>query len=619
MMEPTKGIFIGPWGTRWAWLYAPSWASVAFAVRTSVAALLSLLIAMWMELDSPQWAPLTVWVVATSTRGETLSKVRWRLVGTAAGCILSVCAVACFPQQPALLIPSMALWVGLCSGCATFFDGYRRYAFLVASFTGAIVSSAAFSAPQNVFEISISRGTYIVLGILCETAVATITSRNTEASTFTALVGRLQRLMDGVEDTIRGSCGRSLSIEQETDLLEKVMSANARIEFDVLELGPGHGRIADHARAILSALLVILARARAGLMLPDLEDILHGARHHLDAIMWPRRDDRFRFSAHSPRQAEEAVRVGFRTAIGILGAGLIWEVTAWNEGPSFFSYLTLVSGLLATRDIPAVAARDFLAGALCSTVVAFLFVFLVTPAVTAPECLVFLLFIPMFVGGLAAREAGLATHAMAFNMFLPVLIAPKNGGRTDEIAFFNGSMSFLTAILYEKTILSIILPFNAFHHLRRTDAWTQKRLRHLADRSASQPASQWLYENAASMVRSVRTCRGVPAETLRHYLGRHLQAMILGLWIIALRDASHGDGVSRPAAARVAVFLRQWSREGEAAAGRARRVLADLQSYHRATPEVERALLGIVENAFLPGNVTTSGAPDRAIHHPRGA
>ncbi|NVN10665.1 FUSC family protein [Nguyenibacter vanlangensis] len=518
------------------WLYAPSWSNVAFALRTAAAALLSLLIAMWLELDSPQWAPLTVWVVATSTRGETLSKARWRLVGTATGCVISICAIACFPQQPGLLIPALALWVGCCSAGATFFDGYRRYAFLVASFTGAIIASGAFSSPLSVFEISISRGTYIVLGILCEAAMATITSRNPEGTVRGQLVARLDDITSDVATVIERAGSAPLSIQQESELLADVMAMNARVEFEVLDLGPDSRRAVDHARGALSVLLVILAKARVGVAPGALRDELTRARDHIDAIAHPRRGDRFRFSAHSPRQAIEAARVGARTALGILGAGLLWDVTAWTEGPSFISFLSLIGGLMATREVPAVAARDFLVGALWSVAVASLFVFIVMPAVTAPECLAYCLFWPMVVGGLAGREARLSTHAMAFNMFLPVLIAPRNGGRVDEIAFINGSMAFLAAIIYERFILSTVFPFDALDHLQRTDRWVRRQLRLLRRTTTRVTVSQWLHENAASMVRSVRTCRGAGENVLEYYLGRHLQAMALGVRVIELRN-----------------------------------------------------------------------------------
>ena len=40
-----------PFVRKLSWLYAPSLADFAFALRTAFAAILSLLIAMWMELD----------------------------------------------------------------------------------------------------------------------------------------------------------------------------------------------------------------------------------------------------------------------------------------------------------------------------------------------------------------------------------------------------------------------------------------------------------------------------------------------------------------------------------------------------------------------------------------
>ncbi|BBC78857.1 fusaric acid resistance protein FusB [Acetobacter orientalis] len=62
------------WREKLKWLLEPSVGDLAFALRSSLAAGLSLLIAMWMELDSPQWAPLSVWVVAQSSRGRAFQK-----------------------------------------------------------------------------------------------------------------------------------------------------------------------------------------------------------------------------------------------------------------------------------------------------------------------------------------------------------------------------------------------------------------------------------------------------------------------------------------------------------------------------------------------------------------
>ncbi|WP_310889129.1 FUSC family protein [Gluconacetobacter dulcium] len=156
---------------RWNWLFAPARADLGFAVRTACAAILSLLIAMWMELGSPQWAPLTVWTVATASRGESFSKARWRLAGTVVGCGVGVALIAAFPQEAGLFFLCLALWTGVCCGLATAFDGYRSYGFLVASFTAAIVATDGIASPGDAFFIAMARGTYIALGILCEAAL----------------------------------------------------------------------------------------------------------------------------------------------------------------------------------------------------------------------------------------------------------------------------------------------------------------------------------------------------------------------------------------------------------------------------------------------------------------
>ncbi|MBB2203339.1 FUSC family protein, partial [Gluconacetobacter tumulisoli] len=187
-----------PWGGSWRWLMAPSLADLGFAVRTSLAAELSLLIAIWMELDSPQWAPLSVWVVATASRGESLSKARWRLAGTLVGCGAGVALIAAFPQETGLFFLALALWIGLCCGCATFFDGYRSYGLLVTSFTSAIVATGAISQPDHVFDVAMARGTYIVLGIVCEAAMAALLLPGVRGAARRRLPARLRGLADRV-------------------------------------------------------------------------------------------------------------------------------------------------------------------------------------------------------------------------------------------------------------------------------------------------------------------------------------------------------------------------------------------------------------------------------------
>ncbi|WNM08314.1 FUSC family protein [Komagataeibacter nataicola] len=250
---------------RFSWIYAPSLADLGFAVRTSCAAILSLLIAMWMELDSPQWAPLTVWVVAQSSRGESLSKARWRIVGTLAGGVAAITLMAAFPQAPVMFFTCLALWIGLCCALATLLDQYRAYGLVLTGFTSAIIATGAILQPDDVFAVSVARSSYIILGVLCEAVLAVLFMPNMVERTRAQLQARL-------DDTFQATCaaipqllGMTAPVARQAAtgrLLDRIMAFSGQIEFAALELGP-RNRVGDHARRALAGMLVMLAHARA--------------------------------------------------------------------------------------------------------------------------------------------------------------------------------------------------------------------------------------------------------------------------------------------------------------------------------------------------------------------
>ncbi len=153
-----------------------SFSDVFFAVRTTIAALLALYIALWMELDSPQWAPMTVWIVAHVSRGETLSKARWRVLGTCTGAVMAIALIAITPQQPIVFFSGLSFWLGICCWLSTLLSSFRAYAFVLAGYTCSIVSLDAVTYPDEILTISMSRLTYICLGIFCEGLTACVIS-----------------------------------------------------------------------------------------------------------------------------------------------------------------------------------------------------------------------------------------------------------------------------------------------------------------------------------------------------------------------------------------------------------------------------------------------------------
>ncbi len=621
---------------RFSWIYAPSLPDLAFALRTSLAAIISLLIAMWMELDSPQWAPLTIWVVAQSSRGESLSKARWRIVGTLVGSVAAMALMAAFPQAPGLFFCALALWIGLCCALATLLDQYRAYGLVLTGFTSAIIATGAIAQPDDVFAVSVARSSYIILGVLCEAVLAVLFMPRIVEQARTRLLGRLDETFQATCTTITRQLCMAAGPEQQaltSTLLRRIVAFSGQIEFSALELGP-RNHVGDHARRALAGMLVMLAHARALQILhppmqppprPDgpppgqalaawlEQDIGPGqadqptwrpittallaeilvVTQEMAACATAPHHDRFRFSLTSRRHVREAVNNGIRAAAAITGAWWIWEITAWHHGPAFISFVALIYGLMATRENPLVATTPFLKGGLWCAATAAVLALWVIPAITAPEILLMALVVPMTVGGLAARRPELAGYAFSFNMFLPVLIGPMNTGRYDEVAFLNNILAFLGSIVFVLLTYRVVIPFRLDVHIRRTTAWIGQRLRNLARLQARTDAPAWLSACAASLVRILFHATALPPQVLGTCLTRQISDMTVGIYIIRLRELLRAGRLPPRTRRVMALFLARWQK-GQASPAVAH-VLAwahHEQAHH--TDAADHALLGEV-------------------------
>ena len=245
---------------KWKWLFAPSLPALSFAIRTTVASLIALYLAMWMEMADPQWAAMTVWIVAQGSRGESLSKARWRLVGTAVGVTMAITLISSFIQQAWLFFPALGIWVGLCCTLATLVRNFRSYALVLAGYTCAIISIGSIQTPQNVFMIAMSRATYIVLGIVCESTIAGLFSSNLATTARRNIREKLHTALGSVSVSVAGLLsGSENAMIRSREMFGPLLSINDQIEFSEVEMGP-HGHEGDHARAALAAVSVLLSR-----------------------------------------------------------------------------------------------------------------------------------------------------------------------------------------------------------------------------------------------------------------------------------------------------------------------------------------------------------------------
>lgn len=245
---------------RLRWLFAPSLPALGFAVRTTAAALIALIIALWMELDDPQWAAMTVWIVAQGSRGESISKAKWRLVGTAIGVVMSITLISAFIQQAWLFFPALGIWVGLCCTLATLVRNFRSYALVLAGYTCAIIAIGAIPNPANVFMTAMSRATYIVLGITCESVLAGLFAHNLAATARRNIRDKLRTALGNVSGSVSSLLsGDDEALIRSRAMFGPILSINDQIEFSEVEMGP-HGHEGDHARAALAAVSVLLSR-----------------------------------------------------------------------------------------------------------------------------------------------------------------------------------------------------------------------------------------------------------------------------------------------------------------------------------------------------------------------
>ncbi|MBD1550822.1 FUSC family protein [Pseudomonas typographi] len=180
-----------PWrraGFEWARSDGVTW---VFIFKVLLAAFVTLWLAMRLELPQPRTAMITVFIVMQAQSGQVFAKSFYRLLGTLAGSAVTVLLVALFPQNTELFLPSLALWIGLCSAGAQRHRNFRGYGFVLAGYTAAMVGLPVLSQPDGAFMAAVWRVLEISLGLLVSTFVsAAVLPQSSSAAMRNALYQR---------------------------------------------------------------------------------------------------------------------------------------------------------------------------------------------------------------------------------------------------------------------------------------------------------------------------------------------------------------------------------------------------------------------------------------------
>ena len=155
--------------TRWPWLgafLAEESRAWLFVAKSLLAMYATAWLAMWLKLEQPSTAMITVAVVMHPHSGMVLAKSFYRALGTLAGSLFGLALIALFPQQRELFFLTLSLWLALCAGGATLYRNFMAYGFVLAGYTAAIVALPAIGHPLDVFDSAVMRVSEVLLGIL---------------------------------------------------------------------------------------------------------------------------------------------------------------------------------------------------------------------------------------------------------------------------------------------------------------------------------------------------------------------------------------------------------------------------------------------------------------------
>jgi uncharacterized membrane protein YccC len=206
-----------------------------FGFRLWAAVCLALYVAFWLQLDNAHWAGTSAALVSQPRLGASLRKGWFRMIGTFVGAVVIVALTACFPQNRAGFLVSLALWGGLCALVATLLRNFAAYAAALAGFTAAIIAGdelgAVGGANGEAFTLAIARVSEIWIGIVCAGIVLAGTDFGGAPRRLAELLAGLAGdLASGFTATLRRGSPESLTQKARREFIRRVIAADPAID-----------------------------------------------------------------------------------------------------------------------------------------------------------------------------------------------------------------------------------------------------------------------------------------------------------------------------------------------------------------------------------------------------
>jgi uncharacterized membrane protein YccC len=231
----------------------------AYAFRVSLAAVVALYVAFWLQLGGASSAAVTVAILAQPTRGAALAKAVNRIAATLIGATMSVVIAGLFPGERIGMLSAFVCWICICVFVASYLRGYQAYAAVLSGYTVAIITLVNIDTPQNVFTTMTDRMAAITIGILCVTLINDVFG---SPPVWRELDRRINNIWRDVRSYARDVLnGNEENSDRAGALLVQISELRDQVDIVAHDMADGRHRAAG-ARSAMLALVEIVQQVR---------------------------------------------------------------------------------------------------------------------------------------------------------------------------------------------------------------------------------------------------------------------------------------------------------------------------------------------------------------------
>jgi uncharacterized membrane protein YccC len=235
---------------------------IIFSVNCYIATILTMFIAFSLDLKSPAWAMVSVYLTSQPLSGVLRAKAVYRAIGTFVGGAAMVAIVPNLVDAPELATLAIILWVALCVFVSLLDRTPRSYMFVLSGYTAALIGFPSVLAPDTVFDTAVSRVEEITLGVVC---AAIVHSLIFPKSAFSAFEEKLRGAMAQARRWLADGLVRQATPEDERERrriaadISELYSLGTSLRFDTSPHRPDIGFIRAFDRKLVALLPLVSA------------------------------------------------------------------------------------------------------------------------------------------------------------------------------------------------------------------------------------------------------------------------------------------------------------------------------------------------------------------------